>query len=322
MKGFNFGIIGAANIASRFCDAVNNIDNATVVAVGSCTPNKAKEFALKNNIESYYDGYEELVKRNDIDAIYIATTHNFHYENIMLALNNNKHVLCEKAFVLNKAQALEIFKIAKEKNLFCMEAMWSRFLPVILKAKEWIDTGRLGEIDMANFIIGFHSDENPEGRMRNPKLGGGAMYDIGVYAIELMQYLIPEKIIDVTSKLSYTKDGVDKVDNITIQFENCIAALQAVMTCEVQQALNIYGTKGRIYIENPHFADSCTLYDRKGISETFYARRDNGFEYEIEELIRCVKDGKIESDIIPHKDTLLCAEIFDKCFNDNRNGGK
>ncbi|MEG0693189.1 MAG: Gfo/Idh/MocA family oxidoreductase [Oscillospiraceae bacterium] len=312
---FKFGIIGAGNIANRFCDAVNMIETASVVAVASKTLEKAKTFAKDNKIDAYYDSYDELVKRDDIDAIYIATTHNFHYDNCMLALSNGKHVLCEKALTLTKAQTEEIFNFAKSKNLFCMEAMWSRFLPAVKKAKDWIDSGKVGEIDMSTFLVGFKCDDNPLGRMRNPNLAGGAIFDIGVYAIEMTTYLINQELKNVQSVITYTNEGVDKVDSITLSFDNCVSNLQCIITCNVDSEMNIYGTHGRINIKNPLFADKATLYDSNGIVlEEFYARRDNGFEYEIQEVIDCVKAGKLESDVIPHKDTIQCAEIFDLCL--------
>lgn len=315
MENFKFGIIGAGNIARKFVGAVKMVDGAEVAAVASNTKGKAKAFAEELNIPDYYEGYEEMVARPDIDAVYIATTHNFHYQNAKLALSNGKHVICEKCFMTNADEAKEIFALAKEKNLFCMEAMWSRFLPAINKAKEWISEGRLGEIDLASFVIGFKSTEDSENRIRNPKLGGGAMFDIGVYAIEIMTYLIDERLTGVKSVVTKTKEGVDKVDCILLQFENCVANLQAIITSNVPNSLDIYGTKGRIHIENPHYSDKCVFFDSEGNSEEFSAPLENGFEFQIEELISCVRKGKLESDVIPHKDTILCAEIFDKCLN-------
>lgn len=315
MKTFNFGIIGAGNIANRFCDAVKLVDGAKVIAVASATPNKAKSFAERNEIENHYDSYAEMLDRDDIDAVYIATTHNFHYENAMLCIEKGKPFICEKCFMLTKAEAEAVFNAAKAKGIFCMEAMWSRFLPIIKKAKEWVDSGRLGEIDLATFIIGFKADEDPNGRMYNPKLAGGAMYDIGVYAIEMTTFFINENLKDVKSVITRTPKGnVDKVDSMTLQFDNCVANLNCIMTAGVQNELNIYGTNGRIFIKDPHFGDTCTLIDANGVAETYYSRLDNGFEHQIREVISCVNAGKLESDVIPHKDTLQCAEIFDICL--------
>lgn len=314
MSDFKIGIIGAGNIANKFCDAVKLVDGAKVVAVASKNIDRAKSFAEKNCIENSFDSYSDMLISGGVDGVYIATTHNFHYENAMLCLHHNKPFICEKCFVLNKAQATEIFTLAEQKGIFTMEAMWSRFLPVINQAKSWINDGLLGKIDLATLLLGFKADSAPGSRMYEPSLAGGAMFDIGVYAIEIMTYLINEPLIDVKSVITHTHTGVDKVDSMILQFENCVASLNCVITSSVQNELNIYGTNGRIYIKNPHFACECILYDNDGVAQSYHSRLDNGFEHQIREFIECVRAGKLESEIIPHADTIQCAEIFDKCL--------
>lgn len=317
MEKIRFGIIGAAGIAHKFCDAVKLVKDAEVIAVASHTPGKAAAFAEKNALPAHYESYEQMLMRADIDAVYVATTHNFHKENMLLALQYKKHILCEKAFVLTKADAEEVFAVAKRQGCFVMEAMWTRFLPNYKQAQEWIRSGRLGQIDLANFIIGFKADPNPLGRMRNPELAGGAMFDIGVYAIEIMTGLIPERLESVQSVITRTETGVDKVDCITLRFENTVASLQCVMTCGVNGEMNIYGTDARIHMAPAHCGESAELLNEAGIVEQFYEKLENGFEYEIQECVDCIRAGKLESEIVPHKDTLLCAEIFDTCFAQN-----
>ena len=313
---FRFGIIGAANIAAQFCRAAELSGVAEVAAVAGRTPGKAKAFAEKNGISSYYETYEEMLARDDIDGVYIATTQNFHYDNIKLALNAGKHVLCEKAFVLTKAQAEEVFALAREKKLFCMEAMWSRFLPTIQKAKEWIDSGLIGDVNLAHFMIGFASSPDPNGRIRSKALGGGAMFDITVYAIEITMYLINKKLLSYDGHVLKDENGVDMVDVIDLVFDGCIANLQATVLTNVEQSMQIFGTKGRIVIPDPHYSCRCSRYDENGLAEEFYQRRDNGFEYEIREMVSCIEAGKLESDTIPQKDTIKCAEIFDAMLSE------
>lgn len=308
---FRFGIIGAGNIAVQFCHAAKLSGVAEVVAVAGRTPGKAKAFAEKNGIPAYYESYEAMLACDDIDGVYIATTHNFHYENMLLALNAGKHILCEKAFVVNKAQAENVFALAREKGLFCMEAMWSRFLPAIQKAKEWIESGLIGDVNLAHCMIGFASSPDPNGRIRNKALGGGAIFDIGVYAIEITTYLIGKELLSYDGHVLKDENGVDMVDSIHLVFDGCIANLQTTVLTGVEQSLQILGTKGRIVIPDPHYCCRCMRYDENGLAEEFYQRRDNGFEYEIRETVSCIKAGKLESGIIPHKDTLKCAEIFD-----------
>lgn len=141
-----FGIIGAGSIANHFCKAVEMLEEAEVVAVASSSEERAKAFARANHIPESYGSYEEMLQKSDINIVYIATTHNFHMDNIRLCFDYGKHVLCEKAMVLTAADAEEVFRLAKERNLFCMEAMWSRFLPQYQKAKQWVEEGRIGSI--------------------------------------------------------------------------------------------------------------------------------------------------------------------------------
>lgn len=312
-----FGIIGAGHIAHKFCKAVERVEGASVIAVASQTEGKALTFAKEEGIALSYNTYEALLENPEVDAVYIATTHNFHYENAMACIKHKKAVLCEKCFVLTKKEAEEVFSAAREANVFVMEAMWSRFLPAIKQAREWILEGRIGEIELANCLIGFKADSNPENRIMNPKLAGGAMYDIGVYAIEIMTYLIQAPIQEVQTMTTYAETGVDKVNSITLKFENTIANLQCMVTANCPNSLSIYGTKGYIHIPNMHYAQECFMYSEEGMAEHFQKTHDNGFEYQIKEMIECMERGALESNVMPHKDTIECAGIFDQCLGTN-----
>ena len=323
MNPFRFGIIGAGRISNKFCDAVRHIEGAEVVAVSSKDFDRAKDFAEKNQVSFYYDSYDTMLSREDIDAVYIATTHNFHYENLLACIEHGKHVLCEKCMVLTKKQAETVFALAEEKNLFVMEAMWSCFLPHIKKVRQWIQEERIGKITLANAVIGFIGEKDPHNRLYNPDLAGGALYDIGVYAIEIMSYLIHKDIRNVKSTLLFANTGVDTHDNITLSFDDCIANLQSSISVKVEEQACLYGTKGYIKIPHFHNGEDCFLYglDDK-IIEEFHETPVNGFIYEIEEVIRCVRAGKRESDVVPHKDTIRCADIFDQCFSENKRVSK
>jgi len=310
-----FGIIGPGSIARKFCQAAERSGVVEVAAAASRTPGKAKAFAGEFGIESAYEDYGEMLARPDIEAVYISTTHNFHYENILAALNAGKHVLCEKAMVLTRAQAEAVFALAKEKNRFCMEAMWSRFLPAVQKARSWVLEGRIGRVEMANCVIGFLSAPDAENRIRNPKLAGGAMYDIGVYAIEITDYLVPETLREVTSVTTRMETGVDKMDNLTLRYDNCVANLQVIVTAPTDSFLDLFGTEGRIRIPTPVTAQSCALYGADGAREEYTAPSENGFVYEIRDMARCIREGKITSGVIPPEDTIQCAAIFDKVLS-------
>jgi Predicted dehydrogenases and related proteins len=310
-----FGLIGAASISTTFIDAVSRIDNAEIAAVASKSLDKAREFAEKNNIPRYYDSYAEMMKSDDIQAVYIATTHNFHYENIMLALSCGKHVLCEKAMVLTQIEAEAVFAKSRATGLFVMECMWSRFQPAFREACKWIRDGEIGEISTASCQIGFKAPDG--GRVLHPDLAGGALYDIGVYAIETIHALIGRDAIDVTSRLTYPRnDGVDFTDHIILDFGDNITAniLCSVYTQNVHKGLTIYGSKGILSIPDPVNAREITMTKFTGETRTFAPQKhSNGFIYEIEEAIACIQAGEIESPTIPHEDTIHCAWIFDRC---------
>ncbi len=313
MKNIRFGIIGAGNIAVKFADAAKRVDGASVAAVSSKSIERAKAFAEANEIPAYYGSYETMVE-TDIDAVYIATTHNFHMENILLCLEHGKHVLCEKAMVLTSADAKEVFRLAREKNLFCMEAMWSCFLPQIQKAKEWITSGKIGAIAAVSAVIGFNGGGNPESRLYNPALAGGSLYDIGVYPAEIVSYLVGEPITDcVGGYRPHKVTGVDESAAFILRYPSCDAAIQCMLNANAKEYMIVNGTNG--YIELPFVSSGydAFLYDgRKTLIEHYRQPFENGFTYEVEEVVRCINEGKIQSDIMPAESTIQCARIYDK----------
>lgn len=314
MKNIRFGIIGAGNIANRFCSAVELVDGAKVCAIASKSMERAQAFAEKNDIADFYDSYEDMLKKADIDAVYIATTHNFHMENIRLCLEYGKHILCEKAMVLTAHDAREVFRLAKEKNLFCMEAMWSNFLPQTQKAKEWITSGAIGEIQAVSAVIGFNGGGNPESRLYNPDLAGGAMYDIGVYPAEIVSYLVGEPIEDcIGIWRPHPVTRVDERTSLIIRYSTCDAAIQCLLTSNAREYMIFNGTKGCIELPWGSSGYTAKRYDdRRQLVETYEERFEHGFVYEIEEMIRCISEGRITSDIMPPEATIQCASLYDK----------
>ena len=309
-----FGIIGAGNIAAHFCRAVELVNDAEVVAVASSSQTRAKEFAEKNGVPEFYGSYEQMLQNADINIVYIATTHNFHMENLRLCFAYGKHALCEKAMVLTEADARETFRLAKEKNLFCMEAMWSRFIPQYQKAKEWITSGRIGSIESASVVIGFRATSDPNHRLINPALAGGAMYDIGVYAIEPLTYLIGEPVEDAIGVWRpHAVTGVDARVTMILRFASCDAALQCLFTSNAKQYVVINGSEGVVELPFVSGGFDAMLYDgRKNLVEHFHEEWPHNFRFEIEEVVRCIRDGKTQSDIMPPEATIECARIYDK----------
>lgn len=315
MSKLRFGIMGAGRIARQFVRATRLVDCADVVAVASKSIERAQSFSKENGVAAFLT-YDELLARDDIDAVYIATTHNFHYENIKACLENGKHVLCEKAMVLTEKDAAELCALAKEKGLFLMEAMWTRFLPSMQMAKKWITDGRIGKIQSISGVIGFKGDTDPESRLLNPALAGGALYDIGVYIIEIAAFLAGEGIVEAYGKTRRdSRTGVDSNVSFILEFESFDACLQCLITANPKEYMIINGDKGYIEIPRSHVSNECFLYDEKHkLTEHFREEfpDGNGFVYELEETVNCIRNGRTESDIMPHSATIECARVYDK----------
>lgn len=312
-----FGIIGAGGIAVKFCEAVKRVDGVMVQAVGSKSIDRAYAFAKANKIPEFYGDYERMLQMSEVDVVYIATTCNYHYENCLLCIEYGKAILCEKSMVLHKKEAEEIFKKAKEKNVFVMEAMWSVFLPTVKKAKQWILEGRIGTIYLANYIGGIHA--NPDHRIFVPELGGGALYDLAVYPIEIVMNLIPQKLLQVKADMVMGETEVDVTNNLLLKYETCSASLQCTAHSRIPSPSGFYGTSGYIQMSQTHRCERCDLYDGEfQLVESYTYPIDNGFEFEIEEVRDCLNAGRLESDTMPHSATLQCLDIFERC---NQNKG-
>lgn len=312
--------MGAGGIANKFADAVRLVReedgfDVTVEAAASKSIDRARAFAERNRIPSAYGDYAEMLARDDINAVYIATTHNFHADNLRQAIAAGKHILCEKPMVLTEADAREIFALAREKGVFLMEAMWSNFLPAIVKAKEWIKAGAIGDIITAHGAIGFHGGNNTESRILNPALAGGSLYDIGVYPIEILTHLIGEPAESVMASLRrHPVTGVDTTASMVLRYPSADAVIECSVSCAPRCFFGITGTGGIIEI-NGHEGTRAVRFDagRRQIEEfTSEFPNGNGFVYEVREVIRCLSAGKLTSDVMTPEATIGCAKLFDQ----------
>ena len=314
MSKFRFAIMGAASIAEKFCDAVRLTDDCEVIAVAGKNESRLIEFAARQGIPKYYVGYEELLKNERPDCIYIAAVTSLHYELTMMCLSYGVPVLCEKAMFTTSKEAETAFALAKEKGVFTMEAMWSRFLPAMQKAKQWVDEGRIGTVRYVDARLGFAAGKDPKNRFYNPELGGGAAYDLGVYAYELSTFMLGEDVLEIKPEVIWSDTGVDICEHVTLRFENAIASLGASLSEMMEERLVISGDKGLIIVPLIHFAHEAYLYDsNRHVVEHFVDDvTKNGFVYEVMEAAECVREGRLESDTVPHLTTIRCCRMFDE----------
>jgi len=296
-----WAILGAGKIANAFAKDFPLMQNAELVAVASSDKARATNFAKEYNIPKALS-HEELYNSDEIDAVYIATTHNFHFGQALKCLQSGKAVLCEKPITVNDTEFKKLMSVSKEKNIFLMEAMWTYFLPAIIKAKQWLDEGRIGKLKVIQADFAFPMEKNMEGRMYNPNLAGGALLDLGVYPVALAYYFtntVPEKI---TASGALTKTGVDERLGMIFQYENSTADLFTSMVNRMDNIFKLFGEEG--YIEIPDFwkAGSARLFDKEfNLQETFEDNRTaHGFIFEMQHANDMILDKKIESPVIPH----------------------
>lgn len=309
---YHFGIIGAGNIAHKFIEAVRMTKNADVTAVASKSLERARDWAEKEGLSRYYDSYETLLADPDIDIVYIATLSNAHYDNIKACLEAGKHVICEKPMTQTASQAQEMITLAREKQLFLMEGMWSRFLPKSLRVRRWIQEGRIGELHLMQANIGWKADKTYNKRLFYPELGGGSLYDIGIYPMELLPYYADQKITQMQFLKKDYSTGVDDIVSLNLQLERCIANIQCSFTTKMPEDAYLYGSDGYIHIPKIHFGNRARLYDLEDrLVEDFHEGLDNGFYYEVCEVISCIEKGQTESSICPLNMTYDNAKLFD-----------
>ncbi len=309
-----WGIIGAGNISSTFATALNSMRDVKLAAVASRNLNRAEEFAKKFGIDKAYGSYEELAADPEIDVIYIGTPHPEHKENAALCIKHGKAVLCEKSFTLNEKDSLYLTTLAAEHRVFLMEAMWTKFLPVTRKVKEWLKEGRIGELRHIRASFGFYTEFNPDSRLYNPELGGGALLDVGVYPITYVIHMVdclPEQVL---SSAVIGKTGVDERNVILMKFpQGILAELSSAVSAEIGYDAEMIGDKGRIYVPRFWCAEEAMLYNsRNELEETIeFPFQVNGYVHEAEEVNRCLREGLLESKLLPLKDTLSIMRIMD-----------
>lgn len=314
MKTIRWGIIGTGNIASKFATALQGMEDTILMGVASRNLEKAEKFATEFGAYKAYGSYEELAKNSDIDVIYIGTPHTEHIKNAALMIKSKKAVLCEKPFTLNEKDSKYLIELAKENQVFLMEAMWTKFLPVTSRIKTWLKEGKIGTVKKIQIGFGFYNEFNEAHRYFDFNLGGGALLDVGIYpiayAIDLMDSL-PEKICSMVSKL---ENGIDEQNCILFQFPGqAIAMLSSAITVEVGKDAIIIGDNGRIRVPNFWMADKAYVYDNSGkLIETYKeTERINGYEFEAYEVNQCIREGFLESQRLPLKDTLDIMKIMD-----------
>ncbi|MFA9379443.1 MAG: Gfo/Idh/MocA family protein [Acetanaerobacterium sp.] len=315
MKTIQVGILGTGSIASQFAKTCSMVEGAAPYGVASRSLEKAQAFAKENGVLKGFGSHEALVSDPEIDLVYVATPHPIHFEDCMLALRHGKHVLCEKPMVMTKAQAKDLFDYAEAHELFIMEGMWTRFLPNTIQAKRWIDEGRIGKVKFIDMIFSFSVDmNNPKDRLVNPALGGGSMYDLGVYTVEMASFYAGANPISYSGYHTDFCPGADATAVMAVKYPNDIlATLRTGIVANAPVMGTIVGDKG--YIELPRFYlanDARLMIDGKIAEECHMTYNvSEGFCWQLRAVCGYINNGMTDSPVVPHADTLATIEILE-----------
>ena len=302
---FKVGIIGAGWIAEKMAAALSPLNDYCVYAIASRSLEKAEEFARTWDIPKAYGSYEEMVMDPDVDLVYIATPHSHHYPHTRLALEHGKHVLVEKAFTANAAEAEELLAMARSKGLFITEAIWTRYMPLSHKVKELMESGIIGEPRVLTATLCYMMEFKE--RIVRPELCGGALLDLGVYSLNFARMYFGTDIVRTVSNVHIGPTGMDMHESISLSYaDGKMANLQAGALCLNDRQGIISGTEGYIRVDNINCPEVVEVYRNYELVARYEKPEDmvNGYEYQVYECKRCIEEGLLESPMMPHHETL------------------
>lgn len=310
-----WGVLGAGGIAGTFVRAVRERTAGEVVAIGSRSAERAGALAAAHGLDASVvrQGYEALVADEAVDAVYVATPHSHHREHALLAIAAGKHVLVEKAFTRDAAQAREVFAAAQDAGVFAMEAMWTKHLPHATAIRELVAAGAIGEVvhvvaDHGQNLVGM----GPASRLLDPGLAGGALLDLGVYPVSFVHSLLGAPS-DVVATGSLTGTGVDATVTLALAWSGGVrATVHTTLMAKTATTVSIAGTLGRIDAEGDFYAPAAFTLTRADGAVVRYDRPvDGGFQFQVAEAARCVRAGALSSAVMGPRDTVEVMEVLD-----------
>ncbi|MEO6314658.1 MAG: Gfo/Idh/MocA family oxidoreductase [Chitinophagaceae bacterium] len=312
-KIYKWGIIGPGRIAQKFAAALALVPDARLHAVASRDSETARVFAKKYQASVFYDNYAALAADESIDAVYIATPHTYHHAHVLLCLQNKKAVLCEKPMSVTYASTVEMVDAARRNKVFLMEAMWSRFLPIIQKTLELVKEGAIGELKYIHADFGFVAPFNAGSRLYDLKLGGGSLLDVGVYPL-FLALLLMGKPDEIKSFAHLAPTGADETTDAILYYKDGkMANIVSSIVSQTPIVATITGTEGTITLERPWYKGT-VLHIRKQdiVTQTLsLPYGDNGFEYQVKEVQRCLENKLIESSLLPLDFSLMMSRVAD-----------
>ncbi|MBA2768760.1 MAG: Gfo/Idh/MocA family oxidoreductase [Sporichthyaceae bacterium] len=318
MTGFRWGVLGTGGIAGAFVRDLSLLPDTAIVAVGSRRQETADEFARAHGIPRALSTYQSLVSAEDVDAVYVATTHPAHHDAAMLAIEAGKAVLVEKPFTMDASEARSLVAAARHHGTFLMEAMWTRFLPHMIRLRELLAAGALGEVRSLVAEHGQWFPRDPSHRLFAPELGGGALLDLGIYPVSFASMVLgtPDRVTAVSDE-AFT--GVDATTSVVLQHSGgAHATLTTTLEAAGANRASVAGTEARVEIDPVWYAPTTMrLVARDGTVLEAFERREppheaKGLRHEAAEVARCVTEGRLESNVMPLDETVAIMATMDE----------
>ena len=314
MKRYKWGILTAGKMSAKFVKALKLLDNAELYAVAARDPERAKMFADEFGFKKYYSDYEKLTSDPEVDIIYIASPHSHHLEHTMLCLKNRKAVMCEKAFSLNSLEVEIMINESRKQGVFLMEALWPPFQPIYKKTREVLRSGEAGNLVHLDARFGFQPPFDPADRKYNLALGGGSLLDIGIYpVIDLLYFMgVPD---DVSAKASFTETGSEHSICMTFGYsDGRMATLYSSFRTAAGIACTLYCEKGNLLFSRGRDMSQRLMVSINGKEAKEYSLLPDGMGYQFEaaEVMKCLDEGRIESEVVPHSFSLDLMNTLDR----------
>jgi len=309
-----WGLIGLGLISRKFAKGLAFVPDAEVYAVASRSQEKADAFGAEFGAAKSYGSYEDLANDPNVDVAYIGTPNNYHLEHALLCLKAGKHVLCEKPFAVNAKEAQVMIDCAREKNLFLMDAFWTRYFPAMVKLRELLADKVIGDVMLVTADFGGRGPVVPEKRHFNPDLAGGAMLDVGSYCLQFASMVYGKQPVDIVSQVAIGETGVDELSVVVCRYSDYeMATLTSAVRLGTPHEARVMGTEGYIAIPDFWHPSELTVVRRGDAPETLrFPYEGEGFQFEAIEVGDCIRAGATESAVYPLDETLAIMRTLDR----------
>ena len=314
-ENIRWGLIGLGGISRDFATGLRVVPDAEIYAVGSRSQGKADAFGAEFGAAKRYGSYEALANDPDVDVVYIGTPHPYHLPNTLLCLEAGKHVLCEKPFAVNREQAQRMIDCARAHDRFLMDAFWTRFFPGMVKLRQLLAENIIGDVMLLQADFGFRARTvDPENRLFNPDLGGGALLDVGVYAVQLASMIFGRQPTEIVSLATLGATGVDELAAMIFKYDDYeLATIATAIRLNTPHAICLMGSKGIITIPDWWRPSELTITLACKAPQTMrFDNLGNGYNYQAVEVGRCIRAGLNESAVMPLDETLAIIDTMDR----------